>query len=288
MKLALGTVQFGLPYGVANQQGRVSGEAALRIVDAARRRGMDTLDTATAYGESEDVLGQASLEGWRVVSKIGSPPAGCPDIAEWVDGQVRSSLKRLGIESLHGLLLHRPQDLLQEHGDELYAALVHVRNLGLVEKIGISIYEPSELDAIVPKYPPTLVQAPFHILDRRMITSGWMSRLAAGGIDLHVRSVFLQGLLLMKDADRPQKFAPWNPLWAIWRDWLAEVGLTPLQACLRHALGFPEIARVLVGVDSLRQLEEICEAAAGGAPNVPADLCTEDIDLLDPSRWSRL
>jgi len=288
VKLALGTVQFGLPYGVANTLGKTPESEVHEILLHARGCGIDTLDTAMSYGDSEAVLGRAKISGWRAVSKVGSPPEGCTDIQAWMESVVRASLTRMGIPQLHGLLLHQPQVLLTPGGDAIFSALNHLRRIGLTNKIGISIYDPSELDALIPRYDFGIVQAPFSIFDRRMIASGWMSRLAHCGVEIHVRSIFLQGLLLMPDATRPEKFSRWAPLWSAWRSWLEDNRLTPLEACVRFSMGFPEIERVIVGVDSLRQLKDICAATEGPLPAVSANLFTEDPDLLNPSLWSRL
>ena len=288
MKLALGTAQFGLKYGIANQQGQVSHDEAKAALALARAHGMDTLDTAIAYGDSEQRLGEIGIRDWRVVSKLPAIPEGCSDIAQWVVAAVRDSLGRLRVENLYGLLLHRPQQLLEKNGDQLYRVLQRLKQDGLVQKIGISIYDPSELDNLCSSYQLDLVQAPFNIMDRRLIDTGWLTRLAEQGTELNVRSVFLQGLLLMAENDRPPKFDRWAPLWSEWHVWLGDTSLTSLQACLRYALSFSEISRVIVGVDSFNQLNEILQAAQGPAPQTRDALKTDDPDLLNPARWAIL
>ena len=133
-----------------------------------------------------------------------------------------------------------------------------------------------------------VVQAPFNILDRRLIDSGWFGRLRDLGVELHVRSVFMQGLLLMPATLRPAKFHRWQPLWNEWDRWLRAHQLTPLEACLRYALSFNEIRRVIVGVDTPGQLKEIIAAAAGELPPVPFGLRSTDVALLNPSNWPHL
>lgn len=288
MKLALGTVQFGLGYGIANKQGQVSREDARSILDCAKTGGMDTLDTAIAYGDSERRLGEIGISDWQVVSKLPAVPEACSDVSQWVADALRNSLQRLKIKSLHGLLLHKPQQLLDKDGDKLYRALQQLKHDGLVRKIGVSIYEPAELDALCSRYQFDIVQAPFNIMDRRLIDSGWLSRLAERGVELHARSVFLQGLLLMTPSDRPGKFNRWASLWSSLESWLTHSRLTPLQACLRYAVSFSEINKVVIGVDSLNQLKEILQATAGPMPQVPKELQTRDIDLLNPARWAAL
>ncbi len=287
-RLAIGTVQFGLPYGIANHIGQVSGADVKAILKAAAESGIATLDTAIGYGESEQRLGEAGIQGWQVVSKLPAIPIGCGDILQWVAKAVDGTLQRLKINSLYGVLLHRPQQLLEKDGNQLYLALQQLKQDGLVQKIGVSIYDSSELDALCAPFQFDLVQAPFNILDRRLVDAGWLSRLTDHGTELHVRSVFLQGLLLMKQGDRPQTFSKWSALWSQWDEWLEHIGLTPLQACIRFVLSFPQISKVVVGVDSLQQLREILMASVGPSPIIPDGLRTSDLDLICPVNWAAL
>ena len=287
-RLALGTVQFGLPYGVANESGQVSHTEAVAILEHAWAAGIGTLDTAIAYGQSEQRLGEIGVDNWRVVTKMPTMPDAYTTVRDWVQESVRCSLNRLHINRLHSLLLHRSQQLLEPQSEELYAALLELKEQGCVEKIGVSIYDPEELDNLYPHFKLDIVQAPFNILDRRLKTSGWLTRLYRAGTEVHARSVFLQGLLLMGATRRPQKFDRWKPLWDRWDHWLEEQEVTPLQACLGFVLSQQEIGRVVVGVDNQRQLQEILDAAEVEAPQPPDFLMTDDPDLINPSRWNML
>lgn len=285
-RLALGTAQFGLNYGIANRQGQVGLVECRAILDLARENGIDLLDTAIAYGQSEASLGSVGVNGWRVVTKLPSHPEACTDVAAWVREQVNASAARLGVSRLYGLLLHRPAQLLRESGQVLYAALCRLKSENVVEKIGISIYSADELEKLCANYVFDLIQAPFNVLDRRLINTGWLARLHSQGVEIHVRSIFLQGLLLMPPETRPQAFARWQPIWQNWDSWLEEHQLTPLQACLHYALSFSEIAQVVVGVDSSTQLKQIIKDAGGCFPPLPEAFRTNDTDLLDPARWA--
>ena len=288
MKIALGTVQFGLEYGVANQAGRVQLEDVRHILQEAAAQGVDTLDTAIAYGDSESTLGQAGAGGWSVVTKLPALPEGCADVAGWVETQMEGSLKRLGVSQLHGVLLHRPDQLLGEGGKSLFKALQHLKAQGITRKIGVSVYGPQELNRLMAEMQFDLVQAPLNILDRRLMESGWAKRLMNQGTELHVRSAFLQGLLLMTPDQRPEKFARWSRVWSEWTRWLAETGLTPLQACLGYALGVEEVGKVVVGVDSVKQFKEILAASNSALPSLPDWLQPIDTDLINPSHWNQL
>jgi aryl-alcohol dehydrogenase-like predicted oxidoreductase len=287
-RLAIGAVQFGLPYGIANQVGQVSRDEVAEILGHAWAAGVDTLDTAIGYGDSEAILGEIEVDQWQVITKLPEVPEACADVASWVQELVAGSLGRLRVPRLRGLLLHRPQQLLCPHGDELYRALVGVRDQGKTEKIGVSVYGPDELDAIWPRYQFDLVQAPFNILDRRLVSSGWLTRLCKAGTEVHVRSVFLQGLLLMDAANRPEKFNRWQSLWDDWHRWLTDHALTPLQACLSFAISQPEINRVVVGVDSLEQLRGVFACAKNTFNIPPETLMSNDLDLINPSCWGSL
>ncbi|CAL61301.1 putative NAD(P)-linked oxidoreductase [Herminiimonas arsenicoxydans] len=287
-RLALGTVQFGLAYGVANNSGQIDPNQAGKILAEARQAGINMLDTAIAYGDSERTLGQIGVAGWRIVTKLPEMPETCSDVAEWVESQVKGSLDRLGVQQLHAVLLHRPAQLLEARGPQLFAALEHLKMLGYTKKIGISIYDPSELDSLFSKMNFDLVQAPLNILDRRLVDSGWARRLKHIGAELHVRSAFLQGLLLMSSEKRPQKFNRWQSLWLEWDRWLNEVGLSPLEACLRYTLSVEEVDSVVVGVDSVEQFREIHAAANGVLPGLPAWPHAIDPVLLNPALWSKL
>jgi len=285
MKLALGTVQFGVAYGVANTAGRVTKAEAGKIVATAARCGFDILDTAIGYGCSEERLGSIGVDGWKVVTKLPVFPQNQPDLAIWAESEVLASIARLKTSSLYGLLLHRAGDLLGEFGHEIYASLSELKEKGLVHKIGVSIYDFDELERILDRYEIDLVQAPFSIVDRRLLSSGMLEKMKSQGIEVHVRSVFLQGLLLMSSKERPSYFNRWENLWTILEAWRSLNGLTPLSACIKYPLSIEGIDRVIVGVDSFAHFKEILSEAGGGGAPVPSEISSEDPDLVNPSRW---
>ena len=286
-RLAIGTVQFGQAYGVANQIGQVGRDDAIAILERAWTSGIDTLDTAIVYGESEQRLGEICVESWRVISKLPVKPEKCNDVVEWVQESVLGSLDRLRIPKLYGLLLHSSQQLLGSHGKVIYKSLLNLKEQNKIEKIGISIYDPVELDVLWKDFNFDIVQAPFNIMDRRLDISGWLRRMHQTGTEVHVRSIFLQGLLLMDQTKRPPTFSRWQPLWDQWHHWLVDQSLSPVQGCLGFALSYPEINRIVVGVDSLQQLQEILVSVDSPFVIAPATLMCNDLDLINPSHWRK-
>lgn len=294
-RIAIGTAQFGLNYGIANQIGKISLRSVKTILHHAVLSGIDTLDTAIAYGDSEVCLGKTGVGRFNVVTKLPEMP---PDLVNpdlWVSNHLSQSLDRLGAKSLYGLLLHRPLQLLESQGVELYRALGKLKNSGLVQKIGISIYSPSELDLLVPEFDFDLIQAPFSVFDQRLFQSGWLQRLNQAGVEVHVRSAFLQGLLLMQRTDIPVKFEKWSNLFDSWHDLLSKRGLSAVEASLAYVLSHPEIDRVVVGVDSLKQLKQILSATEGLQHRMFTNLNCDDTNLncddellINPANWSNL
>ena len=206
MKLALGTVQFGLPYGISNQSGKVMREDVKRILALSRASGINTIDTAIAYGDSEACLGAAGIEGFNIITKLPTIPERVADVGYWVRDQVHASLHRLGLQTAYGLLMHQPKQLLGLKGKAVVQALERLKVEGVMQKIGVSIYSPTELDPVFEACQIDLVQAPFNLIDQRLNTTGWLQKLHNAGVEVHTRSTFLQGLLLMPSTMIPEKF----------------------------------------------------------------------------------
>lgn len=284
-RLAIGTAQFGLDYGIANRSGKVSLQEIERILQYSEDCGINTLDTAIAYGNSEARLGVLGVRDWKVISKLPSVPSSCKYVDDWVNSSVEGSLKRLKVDFLDGLLLHRPDDLNGKFGDQLYASLETLRNTGMVKKIGLSIYSPNELELFDHFSELNIIQAPFNLLDRRLMEVWNNFKSSANDMYIHTRSTFLQGLLLMSPEERPEKFGRWNELWSQYDDFITASGLSRLEVCINYVLSMKEINNIVIGVDTLEQLKEICVAALADTNDFPSDLITNDIDLLMPSRW---
>jgi aryl-alcohol dehydrogenase-like predicted oxidoreductase len=289
-KIALGTVQFGVDYGINSIDGQVSLEEVKKILSYAHLKGIDLLDTAPVYGNSEDVLGKAKIGQFKIVTKtryFDSPKIGINDIA-LMKKDLFNSLKNLKQDSVYGVLVHNADDLLKSGSQEILDQLQELKIEKKIEKIGVSIYDHKQLDFILENFDIDLVQLPFNILDKRLVDSGMFSTLKNKGIEVHARSVFLQGLLLMSAKNRPDKFKHWDSLWKAWHEWLNDNHITALEATIRYAISMSEISKVLVGVDTREQLKEIVVASDGFLPNIPTELHTNDINLLNPSNWGKL
>ena len=246
--------------------------------------GVGYIDTAPAYGDAEVLVGRHLAT--RPQSAHRHQDAG-------VDGAVRSkrgtgsmssirlaaSLDRLKVDAVHGLLVHQSGDLAKPGWQHLVDAMAEARSRGWTSRIGASIYNADQLALVESRFRPELVQLPLNVLDRRPIVSGTLARLKAAGVEVHARSVFLQGLLLMEPNELPEFFAPVRQnivgLRGLWR----KRGLSALDGCLAFALQRPEIDAVIVGVNCLNEFEQI-EAAV-------ASYAGADVDSTSISRSTR-
>ena len=285
-KLALGTVQFGMDYGI-NSGIKVEQNEVLKIVNLARKSGIKLIDTAQLYGSSEKVLGNVNTVDFDIVTKS---RAFEQDIineneANLVINDLDHSLKLLKQKSLYAFLVHHGEDLLKPGGEMIFNKLQILKEQGLVKKIGFSAYIDNQLIKIIERFDIDIIQLPMNILDNRLINNGLLNKLYSRGIEIHTRSVFLQGLLLMDMDKRPKYFDRWSNLWKFWYEWLTDNKLSPLEASIRYMISKPEISRVLVGVDNKDQLKNIINASDGNIPTIPEELTTDDPDLLNPGNW---
>jgi aryl-alcohol dehydrogenase-like predicted oxidoreductase len=290
MKLALGTVQFGIDYGVNSVDGQVRAEEVKKILSYAHSKDIGLLDTAPAYGNSEKILGRVNISNFKVVTKtrhFDSLEIHNNDV-KLLNNDFHHSLEDLKQDSVYGMLIHNAGDLLKPGSEKLFDQLKELKQAEKIVKIGVSVYDHSQLQSILDNFDIDLVQLPFNILDRRMIDSGMLATLRSKGTEVHARSVFLQGLLLMTEQSRPEKFKRWEVLWKVWHEWLNDNQITALEATIRHAISMPEISKVLVGVDTVDQLKEIVMATPGVLPEIPPEMFTNDADLLNPSNWGQL
>lgn len=261
MNLGLGTVQFGIDYGVSNQAGKTSGKEVEAILRIAENNGISVLDTACSYGESESALGAALPDGhnFRIITKTPiykkSKITGCD--ADELKTAFHNSLDRLRTLRLEGLLIHHADDLLVEGGELLFSAMQELKQKGFVKKVGVSVYTGEQIDRLTERYEFDLIHVPISILDQRLLDSGHIAGLKEKGIEIHARSVFLQGLLLMDIESLHSFFDPIKSLLFRYRDYLRSHGLTPVEGALAFVKGIPGIHSIIIGVNNQKQLKEV-------------------------------
>jgi len=289
-KLGIGTAQFGMDYGINSTQGKVTSDEIKKILEFAKLHNINLLDTAFSYGTSEKSLGVNDISKFRVVTKIKkfmNNSITKKDI-EMVDRDTMQSLQNLNQRNIFGLLIHDCNDLNKPGSNLVISYLERLKREKKVTKIGVSAYNRQQILSVIDRFSIDIIQVPLNILDRRLIEDGTIAMLASRGIEVHVRSIFLQGLLLMPKESRPSKFNHWARIWNTWEEWLKDYNISALQASVRFALTLPNIANVIVGIDNVKQLDEIIQASEGNLPKLPNEFFTSDERLLNPSNWEQL
>tara|TARA_B110000902_G_C14287309_1_gene579393 strand:+ start:432 stop:1313 length:882 start_codon:yes stop_codon:yes gene_type:complete len=291
MNIGLGTVQFGLDYGVSNQNGIPSADAVSSILNFASDKDIQVLDTAALYGNSEEVLGAALVTGhpFKIVTK--TPHFNQPKIkstdAELLTDCFHQSLSKTKQKALYALLIHHADDLLAEDGAYLIDAMLKLKDAGLVEKIGVSVYNEQQIDQVLDRFNIDILQLPINVLDQRLLASGKLGKLKHLGIEVHARSLFLQGILLMDVSALPKYFEPARELLTKYHAFIALNNLTKVQGALSFAKACHSIDHIILGVSTLPELKELTDAWEG-LPDKQLDFsdyaCNSEL-ILNPASW---
>ena len=277
-RLGIGTVQFGQAYGISNHRGQVPFEEARAILARAAEAGIGVLDTAANYGEAEDVLSRMDTSGFRIVNKTIRVTHG----VEAVVARARQSVKKLGRVDL--LLVHAVSDLLGPQGPELWRALQALKYEGAVGGIGISAYVADDPAGLAERFRPDAMQVPVSLMDQRLLRDGSLARLKALNVEVHARSLFLQGLLFMNRL--PENLAYAAPMLTALRKRIADGAATPLEAALVFVLSCPEVDVAVIGVTARHQLDQILDIIAMPPPDIDWAACAlGDVRVLTPSLW---
>ena len=257
-KLGLGTVQWGLSYGIANESGAVTSETVKSILLESKQIGIKVLDTAAQYGDAEKVLGMNALEEFDVVTK--TPKFAVSKITETEINQLKlafqDSLVKLSCKKVYGLLVHHTEDILVPGGSKIISAMKQLKEKDQVEKIGVSVYDSKQLDAVMKIFKPDLIQFPINVFDQTFLKKNFLFRLRKKGIELHARSIFLQGLLLQKEYPS-FLHKDLKKHWQIWNNWLNENNISPLGACISFINKIKHLDGVIIGIETLKQLNLI-------------------------------
>lgn len=258
-KIALGTVQFGMDYGISNTTGQVSLDEVSKILNFCKIHDIDTLDTAQGYGESEKVLSNFDLSHFKLITKLIG------------DAKLEKSLEDLKLSSVYGLMFHREN----ECNDKTWKLFESYKSQGMVKKIGVSVYTPKILENLINRYSIEIVQFPMNIVDQSFIPL--LPKLKEKNIEVHTRSTFLQGLLLMNEI--PDYFKPV-------KDVISSIPKPRLEYTLNFGKQQKNVDKMVLGVTKLQDLEEIFEAYSKNVPEVDySNYCISDEKYINPALW---
>lgn len=286
MKLGLGTIQFGMDYGINNTRGKVLKEEAFEILKVAWNNGIDMLDTSALYGESEYVIGQFLKENnvpFKIISKL--PPCDADDI----ETRLCESLKKLDRDRLFGYLVHH-FDFFRENR-HIWDFLQKAKLQKKFDKLGFSLYYPQEVEYLIKENVEfDMVQVPFSVFDQRF--SGALKVLREGNVEIHVRSVFLQGLVFKNALTMHGIFENFKDKLSSLHSISQDIGIPISALCLNFAVLNEYIDKVIIGTDSLSNLQENINALkyqdrVGDVYNSLLDLKEDNEKIILPFNWGK-
>ncbi|QIH31563.1 aldo/keto reductase [Sphingobacterium sp. DR205] len=273
-KIGLGTVQFGMSYGISNNEGKTSELAVHNILSYAIENQIDLIDTAAAYGDSEEVLGKNDLSQFRIVSKFL-----LLDNNEKIEAQLDASLEKLQVQSIYGYMAHRPISIAKD--PSIWKDLNSLKEKGKVKKIGFSFNDLEEVSLVLGAgFIPDIIQVPFNYLDNRFLPA--MKDLKQLGCEIHTRSTFLQGLFFCCVEELDEYFSEAKPILTR----LAKYGDKLPGLLLKYVLTNDLVDKVIIGVNNQKQLQQNIESVRLSIKE-ELDIFNERVsdNILTPSKW---
>lgn len=290
MKLGLGTAQFGFNYGISNILGQTDLHEVKNILRVAHANKINLIDTATLYGNSENVIGE-NLEPnqeFKIVTK--TPYFNTREITLSQINQLKTSLNKslsnLKASSLYGVLFHNANDLFCKNGESLYSELEKFKTQKIITKIGFSVYSQEQIDMLLKHFDFDLIQLPINIFDQKLLINGSLKELKRRNVEIHARSAFLQGLLLMPVENIPAYFQPIRNLLKKFHATIQEQNISPIQATLYFVKNINYIDHIIIGVNNSNQLLENINAYNLKTCNINFEqfVCFDE-SFTNPSNW---
>ena len=287
-KIVLGTAQFGLDYGINNKTGKIPKAEVYKILDSLKEYTINYIDTAQVYGESENVLGayiKNNSSSFKIISKIHNCSPG------EIEKLTKESIQRLGVNNLYGMLLHNYDNY--EKNPSIYKSIVSTKSEGLIEKAGFSLYYPNQLIKILDdNLEFDIIQIPYNLFDRRF--EKYFQILKEKNVEIHVRSVFLQGLFFKQPGDLPPNLKEFSDHLLLLNDFSAKLGITIYELALLFVISNQLIDKAVIGIDNVDHLKAIIDVLndnkklefVNSHKSILIKLEIENETLLIPSNWN--
>tara|TARA_B100000965_G_scaffold404403_1_gene435038 strand:+ start:815 stop:1696 length:882 start_codon:yes stop_codon:yes gene_type:complete len=288
-KFIIGTAQIGSIYGISNEKKKkLSFIEIKKILKKSKSLGIKDLDTAISYN-NDKILGKVGVKSFNINTKISIFKfKNKNDITKFYEKKIIKSLKNLKIKKFNSILIHNPDELKKDNNSKLiYKSLILLKKKKLFRKIGISIYNFNQLKRLLKYYKFDIIQLPFNVFDQRLIKNNFIEKLHSKKIEIHVRSIFLQGLLLMKNNKINKKFKKWKKAINKWAEYTQDDRLIKLNTCINFVKSNSRISKILIGVNSVKELEEINNSKFK-CLNLPNFKLSNKNKLINATYWKNL
>ena len=290
MKYVLGTAQFGLNYGISNSTGKVSSNNIEQILRTAIHQGVNYLDTANVYGDAEEKIGKFFdlTKQFKLITKTAHTKEDykIKENIQFIKKELIISLDKMKRDKVDILLVHDTKDILNKEGSEFFRSLIEIKDSGIANRIGVSVYTMQELSEILEKYSVDVVQLPLNVFNQNFLKSGILKELNRKGIEIHARSVFLQGLLLMKTSELNDYFNKIKVLHSSYQDVVFRNKLSLVEGALNFIKSVKEIDAIIFGVQDSTQLNEIINSLETKLIDIDyKNFSVDDESITNPSKW---
>lgn len=288
-KIIIGTVQFGLPYGINNKVGKPNKEQVKEILDLAFLNGINMLDSAEAYGDAHEVIGNyhhTANHHFQIITKYSSKRN---DLSESITKRIEEDLNAMQVKQLYGYMFHSFGDF-KTHFNEYKSELIELKEKGKIKKIGVSVYTNQEIEQLLEHKEIDLIQLPFNLLDNLHLRSNAINKAKECGVEIHTRSAFLQGLFFMDQNKLPQKLTPLKKYLTEIHQLTHETGYSMSDVALNYVTSQKNIDRVLIGVETVEQLKNNISSLQKQIPKSLIDqinsINVKETELLNPAFWN--
>lgn len=285
-QISLGTAQFGSNYGITNNK-KISFVNIKRIINLASKNNIKFIDTAYNYGDAEKILGKIGVKGWKISSKFPTIPKG-RKVSNWIENKLFRSLKRLNVPKIHSLLVHDSDQLKSfKLSKEIFYTLEKIKNDGYIKKIGVSIYNPNIIKKISNDFKIDIIQAPANIFDSRIFSKNIQTIIKEKKIELEIRSIFLQGLILQDLNKIPKKFQRFKEVFKKIDNFSKNHSISKTSIALSF-LNKKRYNRIVVGTTSVEDLKDIIKNTKPKKKIKFNMNFKNEKYLINPSLWNKI
>ena len=300
MKIGIGTAQLGLKYGIANPNlsSSISKNDFSKILNLSLKKKIKILDTAESYGNSEKLIGSLLLKKkfknqFNIITKLSDLRfINSKNIYREIYEKINISLNNLKIKKIYGLLIHDIKDLKSKKKDVIFRSLLRLKKEGLVKKIGFSCYKHDDLTYFSSKYNFDIIQFPFNILDQRLLETKTLKNLKKNKVEIHIRSIFLQGLLLLPQKKIPYNFLKNHNSLKKWHKFLRINNIDPISACLNFIIKNNFYKNVIIGFNEYFHFKDVINKYSF-IKKKKLDLNYNKLknfneNIINPNKWKKL
>ncbi len=289
-RLIFGTAQFNENYGFTNfNKKRLSRKKIIEILNYLKNNKIYTLDTSIEYKNVDKKIKLSKYNNWKIITKVNLNRfkyiKNENKITNYLIKLVKVNARNLGVKKIEALLIHNVDNLFKPNGRVFFLALKKLKKLGYINKFGYSIYNFGLLEKIINNFKPDIIQCSYNIFDTRLDDKKIIKSIKNNKIEVHARSIFLQGLLLLPLKDLPKKFMKWKKNFKEWDEWTKKNNCSKLETCMNFVKSNNLIDGIIFGVQDLNQLKQILKIKFKKKILLPNNLFSNDINLINPLKW---